>query len=51
MMNPTNTIVGTRKSFIGSVVWFRVDFEQIVGLCGVWCGAGLILSKTWVENQ
>jgi hypothetical protein len=27
MMHPTNTIVGTRESFIGSVVWCRVDFE------------------------
>jgi hypothetical protein len=31
MMHPTNTIVGTRKSFIGSVVWCRVDFEQNLG--------------------
>jgi hypothetical protein len=27
-MDPTNTSVCTRKSFIGSVVLCRVDFEQ-----------------------
>jgi hypothetical protein len=32
-MHPTNTIVctSTRKSFIGSVVLCRVDFEQNLG--------------------
>jgi hypothetical protein len=30
-MDPTNTIVWARKSFIGSVVLFRVDFEPNLG--------------------
>jgi hypothetical protein len=34
-MDQTNTIVWARKGFNGSVVWCRVDFEQII----------------WVENQ
>jgi hypothetical protein len=31
-MDPTNTIVWTRKSFIGSMVSCSVDFQQKLGL-------------------